>query len=429
MSCRCCWIGVVDTFIRPKILSTKGVSECHHVLQVLLNRCCWHLHPAKDTINKGSIGMSPCPAGVVESVLLTPSSGQRHYQQREYQNVTMSCRCCWIGVVDTFIRPKILSTKGISECHHVLQVLLNRCCWHLHPAKDSINKGNIGMSPCPAGVVESVLLTPSSGQRYYQQREYRNVTMSCRCCWIGVVDTFIRPKILSTKGISECHHVLQVLLNRCCWHLHPAKDSINKGNIGMSPCSAGVVKSVLLTPSSGQRYYQQREYRNVTMSCRCCWIGVVDTFIRPKILSTKGISECHHVLQVLLNRCCWHLHPAKDSINKGNIRMSPCPAGVVESVLLTPSSGQRYYQQREYRNVTMSCRCCWIGVVDTFIRPKIVSTKGISECHHVLQVLLNRCCWHLHPAKDTINKGNIRMSPCPAGVVESVLLTPSSGQR
>ena len=83
----------------------------------------------------------------------------------------------------------------------------SRSCWQLHPTEDNINQVIIGMSPCPAGVVLSA----------------------------DVVDSFIRPKIISTKWLPECHHVLQVFF--------------------------------LLA-------------------------DVVDSFIRPKIISTKWSSEC-----------------------------------------------------------------------------------------------------------------------------------------
>ena len=98
--------------------------------------------------------------------------------------------------------------------------------------------------------------------------------------------------------------------------------------VGMSPCPAGVVVSA----------------------------GVVDSFIWPKIISTKWLPECHYVLQVLNTTDVVDRYIYKF---RAIARMSPCPAGVVVSE----------------------------DVVNSFISPKIISTKWLPVCHYVLLVL------------------------------------------
>ena len=195
----------------------------------------------------------------------------------------MSCRCCCVG---GYYWQLHLTEDNINKVITRNVTMSCRCfCiggyyWQLHLTEDNINKVITGMSPCPAGVVVSA----------------------------DIIDSFIWPKIISTKwlpaGMSPCP--AGVVVSADYWQLHLTEDNINKVITG----------------------------QNVTMSCRCCCIG--------------GYY--------------WQLHLTEDNINKVITGMSPCPAGVVVSA----------------------------DIIDSFIWPKIISTKWLPECHHVLQVLLCR---------------------------------------
>ena len=144
-------------------------------------------------------------------------------------------------------------------CHAGVE--LSGCCWQIHPAEDNINKVISGISPCHAGVE----------------------------------------------------------LSGCCWQLHPAEENINKVITGISPCHAGVVISA----------------------------DVVDSFIKPKKISTKWLPEYHHVMQVLNS------------------------ADVVDSFIKPKKISTKWLP--EYHHVMQVLNSA--DVVDSFIRPKIISTK------------------------------------------------------